>query len=90
MTRPWPILYSRRVTDLEIYKESAHLLDTPDPHTLLEYIDRIRELRAQADVPFDDDPCGHRAEMVRVFRAEAKILERYMHRRLGWTPGGLS
>ena len=54
---------------------------------LIEIIDRIREIRAEADKERDTDydPQGHAMERAARLDAEAKTLEDHMHGQIGWS-----
>jgi len=68
-------------------EEYGYLLSTPEPVTLIQTIDRIRELREVADrseAGCGYDPEGHTENLCRVLRAKADELEADMERRIGW------
>lgn len=71
----------------QVYNENKFLLNTPDPVSLIETIDRIRELRDVADREVARnhyDPQGYTQEMAKVFRELANELELHMEREIGW------
>jgi len=75
------------MTDQQIFDEAKHLLYSPEPVTLIQTIDRIRELRKVAyneESGSSYDPHNHTADLCRVFRAKADELEADMERRIGW------
>ena len=76
------------VEALEALEEYSFLVSLPEqPVTLIETIDRIKELRGLADRAeenCDYDPEGRIGDQCAVLRAAADAYEEQLHERLGW------
>ena len=73
--------------DEQTYADSKFHLNSPEPKSFLQTIERIKELRRVAwteETGCDYDPHNYTADLCRVFRAKADELEADMERRIGW------